>query len=78
MKSSVAVVLIICGTFLIVVPYITNAIAMQQVSNAMTALEKSVDLKADLPKYADPLCMIGGIIMIALGVFAGLCQRKTQ
>ncbi len=69
--------MIVCGTVLIAVPYIHNTIAMQQVVDAMVALDKTVNLTADLPKHADTACMVGGIIMIVLGAIAGLRSGKA-
>ena len=78
MKSSVAITMIVCGTVLIAVPYIHNSVAMQQVANTMMALNKTVNLTADMPKYADTACMVGGIIMIVVGVIAGLRSAKPE
>jgi hypothetical protein len=72
MKKSVAITLIICGTILIALPYLHNTIATKQVADAITALNKTVNLTADLPKYADALCMICGSLMILAGAIAGL------
>ena len=57
MKSSIAVALIVCGTVLVAMPYIHNTIAMEQLTSTMVALNKTVNLKADLPKYADIFCI---------------------
>ena len=78
MKSSVAMALIICGTMLIAVPYIHNAVAMQQVTDTMAALNKPVNITASMPKYADTACMFGGIIMIVVGAVAGLRPAKPE
>lgn len=78
MKSSVAIAMIVCGTILIAVPYIHNTLALQQVTETMVALNKTVNLTADMPKYADTACMIGGIVMIVVGAIAGLRSEKTE
>ncbi len=78
MKSSVAIAMIVCGTILIAVPYIHSTISMQQVVETMVALNKTVNLTADMPKHADTACMVGGVIMIVVGAIAGLCTRKTE
>ena len=78
MKSSVAIVLIICGTVLIIVPYIHNTLLMQQVTGTMAALGRDVDLRANMPEYADAVCIVGGAVMIAVGAVAGLCRRKLD
>ncbi len=78
MKSSVAITMIVCGTVLIAVPYIHNTVAMQQVAGTMMALNKTVSLTADMPKHADTVCMLGGIIMIVVGAIAGLRSVKPE
>ena len=78
MKSSVAIALIVCGTILVAMPYIHNTIAMGQVTETMAALNKPVNLTADMPKYADPVCMLGGIIMIIVGAIGGLRSGKPD
>ena len=70
--------MIVCGTILIAVPYIHNTIAMQQVSATMVALEKPVNLSANMQEHADTACMLGGIIMIIIGSFAGLKSGKQD
>ena len=78
MKSSIAVALIVCGTVLIVVPYIHNTIAMQQVTGTMVALKGTVNLRGDIPKYANFVCMLSGIVMIAVGAIAGRRSGKSD
>ncbi|MBT7053442.1 MAG: hypothetical protein HN976_00035 [Lentisphaerae bacterium] len=78
MKSSVAIALIICGTVLIALPYIHNTVAMQQVANTMVALNKTVNLTADIPKHASTVCMLGGTIMIVVGAIAGSRTDKPD
>ncbi len=78
MKSSVAITLIVCGTALIAVPYVFSTINTLQVAEAMVALEKDVNLRADMPKHADTACMFGGIAMIVVGAIAGLKSGKPQ
>jgi len=78
MKSSVAIALIVCGTILVAMPYIHNTIAMGQVTETMAALNKPVNLTADMPKYADTVCMLGGIAMIVVGAIAGLRCGKPD
>jgi hypothetical protein len=77
MNSSVAIAMIVCGTILIALPYIHNTIAMQQVSSAMIALNKTVNLTADIPKHAGTVCVFGGIIMIVVGAVAGLRNKEN-
>ncbi len=78
MKTPVAVTLIVCGTVLIALPYIHNTLAMKQVVDTMVALNKTVNLTADVPRYADAVCMIGGIVMILAGAIAGLRFPSPQ
>ena len=78
MKSSVAVALIVCGTVLAVVPYVHNTIAMEQLTATMIALSKPVNLKADIPRHADEVCMFGGFVMIVVGAIAGLRGQKPD
>ena len=47
MKASVVITLIICGTVLLIIPYIHNTIAV--VTRTMAALDKNVDVTADVP-----------------------------
>lgn len=76
MKSSVAIALIICGTVLIALPSVHDTIAMQQLATVMVELDKTARLTGDMPKYADALCMFGGIAMVAVGAIAGLRGGK--
>ena len=78
MKSSVAIAMIVCGTILIALPYIHNTVAMQQVTHTMVALDKPVNLTADMPRHADTACLLGGILMIVVGAVAGLRSSKVQ
>ena len=78
MKSSVVISMIVCGTVLIALPYIFSAIAMQQVSSTMVALNKTVNLTADIPEHANTVCMLGGIAMIVIGTVAGLRGGKQD
>jgi hypothetical protein len=78
MKSSVIIALIVCGTVLVAIPYIHNTVAVAQLTDTMVALSKPVNLTADLPKYADVACMLGGFIMIMAGAIAGLRSEKSD
>lgn len=72
MKTSIAIVMILCGTVLIAAPLINNAIAMQQVTSTMVALNRTVNLTSDMPKYVNATCMATGVLMVCVGAFAGL------
>ncbi|AQT67656.1 hypothetical protein STSP2_00804 [Anaerohalosphaera lusitana] len=76
MKSSIAVTLIICGTFLITVPYIHNDLVTHLVSQSATQLKKDINVRisAPMPEYADTACILGGITMILIGAAAGIKQ----
>ena len=76
MKTPVAVTLIVCGTVLIALPYIHNALAMKQGVDFMEA--KTVKWIAGVPRYANVMCMIGGIVMIFAGATAGLWSPPPQ
>ena len=78
MKSSIAITLIVCGTILIAVPYIHQTIVMQQVTSTMVALERTVNLTADLPKHASTMIMIGGFLMIISGGILGTRLAKSE
>lgn len=78
MKSSVAIAMIVCGTILVLMPYVHNTLAMQQLTETMIALNKPVNLTGDLPKFGDTICIIGGIFMILVGAIAGLKEDKNE
>jgi hypothetical protein len=67
----------VSSTILIAIPYIHNTIAMQQVSSAMVALNKTVNLSADVPKHASTVCMLDGVSMILVGAIAGLRNKEN-
>ena len=78
MKSSVAIILIVCGTGLVAVPYIHNTIIMKQVTDTMVALDRTVNLTANMPRHADTVCMFSGIFMILAGAVMGLISSKSN
>ena len=78
MKASVAIALIVCGTVLISVPYIHNVVVTGQVADTMAAMNKSVNITASMPKYADTACMLGGVVMILVGSIAGLRSKEQN
>ena len=66
MKTAIAIVLIVCGTFLVLTPYIYRAIAtLLPQRPAQQAME-------ELPSYAPVICMLAGIVMVVLGGISGL------
>ena len=72
MKTPVAVALIICGTVLIALPYVSDAGALKQLALTMLAGRKAVGSVPTVPQYADIMCMAGGAIMILAGVIGGV------
>ena len=78
MKSSVAIVLIVCGTILIAVPYIHDTVVMWQIADTAAAMGKTVRRTGDMPKHADIVCMPGGISMIIAGAISGLRSGKPD
>jgi len=78
MKVSVAIVLIICGTVLIIVPYVSHSIWMSQVADVMIQLSKTVNLKTGLPKSHDTVCMISGLAMILTGTISSFMKQKKE
>jgi hypothetical protein len=78
MKSSIVIVMIVCGTILIALPYINQAVIMRQVSATLVALNKDVNLTGSLPKHADIACIIGGFVMVFVGAKAGLGSGKSR
>jgi hypothetical protein len=67
MKSPIAITLIICGTLLVIAPYVNNAIVMGQLTGAVAAIGKPVNLTGDIPKYTSTICTLLGIAMIIGG-----------
>ena len=78
MKTSVAIALIVCGTVLIAMPYIHNTIVMHRVTATMIALNKSVNLSADIPKNANFINILCGSSMVFVGAIAGLFSVKFK
>jgi len=78
MKVSVAIALIVCGTILIIVPYVSHSIWMGQVADVMSQLSKPVNLKTGLPKSHDTVCMISGLAMILIGTISSFVKQKKD
>jgi len=76
-KASVVITLIVCGTVLLIVPYIYNTMAVGQMLLARTLLDKKM-VTANLPTYGDPISMLAGLGMIAVGVAAGLARKERK
>ena len=79
MKTPVAVTLIICGTVLIALPFVSAAGVLKQLALTMLAGRGAVGSVAGVPQYADIICMAGGAIMILLGILGGVrSEKKTE
>jgi uncharacterized membrane protein len=78
MKVSVTITLIVCGTVLIIVPYVSHSIWMSQVADVMSQLSKPVNLKTGLPKSHDTVCMISGLAMILIGIISSFVKQKKN
>ena len=76
MKASVAITLIITGTILILAPYISTAVGTAQATQAMVELSRDVNLRANMPRYYDTVCLIAGVVMILAGVM-GACKSSS-
>jgi len=76
MKVSVAIVLIVCGTVLIIVPYVHTSFGISKTADVMIQLSKTVNLKGDLPKFYPTVCMISGLAMIFTG--ASFSRQKKN
>ena len=78
MKSSVAVVLIIAGTVLILAPYISNGIGAAQVASVMVELERNVDLSVSMPFWYDAASFLVGLLMVVTGVIVSFRQNHPH
>jgi len=78
MKAKVAMTLIICGTVLFLTPFITHVILSRQVADTMARMNKSVDIRTQLPRSHHTACMIAGGAMILTGTTGALKQKKKH
>jgi uncharacterized membrane protein len=78
MKVSVAIALIVCGTVLIIVPYVSHSISMSRVVDMSTQLSKPVSFKSGLPRSYDKNCMISGLAMILTGTISSFVKQKKE
>jgi len=77
MKTSAAITLIVCGTVLILVPHILNAIGTAQVAHLIEATQKpDVSLNGGLDPAYTTWTIVVGILMIISGV-AGALKTKS-
>ena len=76
MKVSIAIALIVCGTVLIIAPYVSHSIGVGQVADVMSQLSKPVSLKTGLPKSYYTVCVISGLAMILTGAISSFVKQK--
>ena len=76
MKPSIAITLIISGTVLLVAPYLHSAVMIGRVAETMAAVEKTVNISSDVPRYLDTICCVLGCAMIGIGAIAGFKGRS--
>lgn len=72
MKASVSVALVICGTVLIVTPYISSGIGTAQVTRMIAQLGRDVSLRGGMPSWYDGGCFVVGLLMALVGVAGSL------
>ena len=72
MKSSVAVTLIICGTTLILAPYVESSIGISQVAHLIATTQKTVNMTGSLPQSYAAWTMVIGAIVIFIGIFGAM------
>lgn len=72
MKSSVAVTLIVCGTTLILAPYVESALGTMQVAHLIATTQKTVNLSGSLPQSYASWTIVVGAIVIFIGVFGAM------
>ncbi len=72
MKASVAVSLVLCGTLLILAPFVHNIVVAAMITVAMVK-GGHASIRADLPHFEALVvaCVIAGAAMILFGVIGG-------
>ena len=77
MKTSAATTLIVCGTVLILVPHLLNAIGTAQVARLIEVTQKpDVSLNGGMSHSYDAWTLVSGIAMIISGI-AGALKAKS-
>jgi hypothetical protein len=77
MKTSAAITLIVCGTVLILVPHLLNAIGTAQVARLIEVTQKpDVSLNGGMSPSYDAWTLVSGIAMIISGI-AGALKAKS-
>jgi hypothetical protein len=72
LKPSVSIATIVCGTALLVVPYLSNAVGMVTVSATVAHLNRPFNLNGHMPEWYDGACFTVGLLMVVVGVGAAL------
>jgi hypothetical protein len=78
MKNSIIISLIICGTFLIIVPFIHNSISAQQVVNTMALLKEPVHISSGLSRSYYMASTIIGAIMVLAGILGSAIEKLRK
>ena len=77
MKPVVALALVVCGTLLILAPYVSNTIGTAEIANSMVQLQKEVNIHGDMPDWYALGCYAGGIGMIVTAIIASFSRQTT-
>ena len=77
MSRIVPVTLIVSGTFLIVAPYLFNAVELDQIAALMIRYGKGAELTPCLPNWINEFCMIAGLTMVVIGSVFGLRREEV-
>ena len=77
MKSSISITLIICGTLLVLTPFLTNLVLMQVIASVMKSISRDTNLSSDLPKHMQWIACIAGLLMIVMGTRGALKSKTT-
>ena len=70
MKPSISIATIICGTVLLIVPYVSNAIGTVAVATTVAHLNKEFNLTGHMPDWYDGACFALGLVMVLVGIAA--------
>jgi len=76
MKPSVSIATIVCGTVLLVAPYVSNAVGTVATAATVAHLNKDFNLAGHLPDWYDGACFALGLIMVLVGIIAAF-RRAT-
>ena len=76
MKPSVSIATIICGTVLLIAPYVSNAVGTVAVAATVAHLNKEFNLTGHMPDWYDGACFVLGLAMVLTGLVAAF-RRET-